>query len=875
MRRTLLKRFTIFVTISFLCQSSSFAYNYHLPIDRYTLSNGLTVILEEDRSSRLVTIQLWIRTGSCYEGKFLGSGITHLVEHMVFKRENSGSSIRIAKELQELGGELDASTSKEYTQFNITIQKDNLEKAMRLVYGVITEADFIQEELDKEKEIVIHEMDTIRDDPDKLLAEEFFKFSFQGHPYGEPVIGNKQLFQSITRENIMEYYKSQYTPKNMVLIVAGNFNSAVLKPLVNRLWGQIPEVFSEPNYIPNRPSVQGPVSKKILKDIESSYIAMGFYGPSIDSEDIYPMDVLAEIAGGGKNSRLVKKIRDKLGLVSSISAWSYTPTFTGIWGVSADLITSDWGLTVKNILKELYKFKLDLVAEKELLRAKKRIMRMYLSGLETINGRANDLGSNEIYTRNPLFSTTYIKGIRNVTKDSIIKVAGKYFKQQNFIITALIPPTRSEAELTGQPKAGARQGAETWTEEKEITRLELDNGMRILLKEDRRLPLVTVRLAALGGLLEEDIPGLSYFFSQIWLKENPDLVKDIEAVGGSISTYSGYNSLGCTIEVFKEDIPLALNVIKKLLQQFPDTLAKMELVKNILLAEIKQEEDTPYGFTFKQCKEVFFDAHPYRNSILGNKEAVNRIKEADIRDFFNKYLAPDNMVLSIFGDINTQELTSLVNILNSPPIKEKLRPKEQNPLTPKVNEKTIPREMEQAIILLAYPCVSIYSEDRYAIELLTQIFSGQAGRLYETMREEKALSYNIGAINLIGREPGSFIFYIATSPGNVEGAKDYLFNEVSKIKSEGVSEEELDRVKKYYITQTQESWEGISGLSLETTLDELYGLGWDYYKKYIENIEKVTTENIKSSANKYFRDDWYTLIVVGPVKEQKSEAKSE
>lgn len=833
-------RYLVFIFL-FVFQPFSSASNYHLPVEKYELSNGLTVILEEDHRSSMVEIQLWVRTGSCYEGKFLGSGITHLVEHMVFKGEASGSSMRIAKELQKLGGELDASTGKEYTQFNISIHKGNLVKAMELVNGVITRAEFIQEELDKEKDVVIREMDTIEDDPHRLLTNEFFKLSFQGHPYGEYVIGRKELFKGITREDIVEYYKSKYIPRNIVLVVAGDFNSAGLKPVIENLWGRMPGIFSEPDYIPYRPSVKGPIKRIIWKDISSSYIIAGFYGPSIDSQDMYPMDVLAEIAGGGKRSRLVKKLKDKFGLVSDIDAWSYTPSVTGVWGVTADLAVDDWALVLKNILKETYRTRSGPVTEKELLRAKRRIMRRYLSGLETLDGRAADLGSNEIYTRNPLFSSTYIRGIRKVTKEDIQETAKRYFNPENLTVAVLTLKT-------------AQKKVSKADEEKEIVKL--DN---VLIKEDHRLPLVTIRLAALGGLLEEGIPGLSYLASQLWLKENPELVELIESNGGSILTFSGSNSLGFTIEVFKEDIALAMDVMKRLMQEI--SVTRIEEVKNIQLAEIRHEEDSPYGFAFRSAKETFFEGHPYRNSILGTRESVTAISGEDVKRFFNKSLTPDNIVISIFGDVDAREVSKLCEV--RPRTKVMPGAASHAGIIPKVNDRIIPKQTEQSIIILAYPGVSVYSGDRYAVELLTQIFSGQAGRLYESVREEQALSYSLGALNITGRKPGSFMFYIATTAENTDKAKQFLFNEVSRIKTEVISEEELGRVKKYLITQTQKEWESISGLSLEATLDELYGLGWDYYKKYSENIEKVTVEDIKNAANEYFRDDWHSLVIVG------------
>lgn len=848
----------IIIILLFIFQSFSFASSYHLQIEKYKLSNGLTVITEEDQSTSLVNMQLWVRAGSCYEGKFLGSGITHLVEHMVFKGEKSQSSMRIAKELRRLGGELDASTSKEYTHFNITIDKENLGKAMEHFYAIITKAEFMPEELDKEKEVVMREMDTVNDDPQRFLTEGFFRLSFQGHPYGEPVIGKKDLFEKITREGIIEFYKEQYVPRNMILILAGNFEFKELKKTIDNLWGQIPDVIPPRDYIPHKPSVKGPNKELFEKDVSGVYLMAGFYGPSIDSKDLYPMDVLAEIAGGGKKSRLVKKIKDKLGLVTDIDAWSFTPAFSGIWGVSADLTGEDWGLVLKNIMKEVYEFRFNLVGSEELSRAKKRIIRRYLKSLETIEGRAGDLGSNEIYTRNPLFVSTYINGIRNVMAEDIRQASLKYFGAENFSIAILVPKIPEKA-------------VKPVLKEKEIVCLKLDNGIRVLVKEDHRMPLVTIRLGALGGLLEEEIPGLSYFTSQLWLRERDDLVKKIESLGGSISSYSGNNSFGCAIEAYRDDIESALEVIGMLLSDITVTPEKMEVSRRIQLTKIRQEEDTPYGFAFKNAKSIFFGGHPYRNSIMGNCESVAKIAAEDIKNFFNKSLAPDNIVISIIGDVdikNIEVLTSAALATGSRPFYTHAAVT-MPAVMPSINEKILHRVTDEAVILLAYPGVSVYSEDRYAIEILTQIFSGQAGRIYESIREEEALSYSVGALNIIGREPGSFIFYISTTAENIKSAKEILFKEVKRIKEEGASEEELESVKKYFTTQIQKEWESTSGLGLEVTLDELYGLGWDYYKKYIENIKKVSVDDIKNASNKYFRDDWHTLVLVGKISEEK------
>ena len=855
MRGRSAKYYFIIIFPLFLLQSVCFGDKGLPSVEKYNLSNGCTIILQEDNRSSLATIQLWVRAGSCFEGKFAGAGITHLVEHMVFKGEETSAAIRLSRQLQELGGEIDAATSKEYTYFTLTIPADNIRKAMLLMYDIITKPEFVPGELKKEKEVIIREMDLISDNPHKFLAEKYFALAYQGNPYGLSVIGRKDLFLPLTRKDVLEYYRSRYVPDNFILVLTGNFRTKEIKPLIEELWGVLSVKNPRCQCIPERPPVVGPLREVFYKKISGAYMITGFYGPDITSGDIYAMDVLAEIAGGGRDSRLAKRLRDNLGLVTGIEAWSYTPFCTGIWGVSADLIGVDWEKVKDEVNSEIYGFKGRLVGEDEISRAKKRIKSKVYSGMETTYGRAQDFGINELFTRNPEFSISYLEGISKVTGEDLKRVAKKYFTSQGQISVALLPePPGQEADISERQDIS-----------EEIKSIKLGNGIRVLFKNDPRIPLVTIRLAVLGGLLEEDIPGQSYLSSQAWLRENHDLVAEIESLGGEITVYSGNNSFGCAILVWKDDVAGGLNAIKGLVKNLSVSPSSIDWARRIQIEKIAQEQDSAYGYAFKMAKKIFFGENPYSNSIFGTEESVARITETDVTRFLKKHLATDNMVISVFGQIDTERtLSEIRSILGVFPRKEYFPSEEYTLARQKVNRERITRETEQAITILAYPGVSIYSGKRATLQLLAQVFSGQAGRLFEHIREKAALSYSVGALDITGRIPGAVMFYMATDPLHTDEAIDCLFDEIIRIKQDGVSPEELERAKKYVMTQLQKQWESISGFSMEVTLDELYGLGYDYYLKYIEEIEGVTAEDIKAAAQDYLRDDWNTLLITGP-----------
>jgi zinc protease len=839
-----------------LCQLKADAYNYHADAEKYSLSNELTVILEEDHNSPLSSIQVWVRAGSCFEGEFLGSGITHLVEHMVFKGEKSRTSQWISEEIQKLGGEINASTSKEYTQFDVVVPSRNLSKALEIVHGVIAKAEFTEEELNKEMDVILHEMDTILDDPQKFMIQNYFKTAYSGHPFAEPVIGRKDLFMMLKKEDIVKYYRSKYVPGNMSLIICGDFNSDVLKKEIQRLWGSFQNSFLKQDYIPYAPNVGGHTRSILKTDKNNYYMVLGFLGVCVGSSDSYALDVLAQIAGGSEESRLQKRIRDKMGIVSDVSAFNFTPLCAGVWGVNVNIIGSEWKFVSKSILKEIYNFKKFPVSENELKMAKKIIVRRCIEGLATVNGRAYDIGTNEIYTHNPKFTKSYITAVENVRKEDLMNVANKYFSYGNLTLVVLVPKTEEKKQKADFISKG------------EVKKIDLQNGMRILVQEDKRLPLVVVRLAALGGLLEEGMPGLSYFLSRLWLKEYPDIVEGIEKRGGSISAYSGYDSIGCEIKVFKEDADFAIYSMNQLIQDIKIEKEKLELIRKIQLAEIKQEEDDPYSFAFMTLKEIYFSNHPYKNSMLGDEKSVLQIDAEDIKDYYKRSFTAKNIVIAVFGDIDAGEIKDkCLDVFFKTDTGASEPGKELQKVPEKVNIEFIKKEMEQAIVMLAYPAPNIYDNERYAMEILSKSFSGQAGRLYGSVREKEGLAYSTGALNFNGREEGVFIFYIATKPEEAERTKQILFDEIKKIREEGLKEDELRRSKSRLVTEAEELYETASGFSLETAVSELYGMGWDYYKKYAENIEKVTQDDIKNAINKYFRDDWYTYVVIGKEKE--------
>jgi len=833
-------------------------------IDKYILDNGLTVLLKPVTSSPLVCIEARINTGSATEGRFLGSGISHFIEHMLFKGTPTRAVGKIAQEIKSYGGSIDANTSYDTTAYSITVPKENLVPALRVLADCLMHPAFDKEELGKERQVIIKEIMLNEDRPLSRLWNKLFFNTYLAHPYRYPVIGYESLLKNLTRDDLINYHKMEYEPNNMTLAIVGGLDKDQTLQEVKKTFGQfqmgnpiIHNSITEPQQISTRQ-----ISEEL--DINLSYIGLGFHTVSINSSDLFSLDVLANILGQGESSHLNQELKENLNLVYSIEALNYTPRSSGLFIIQCTTKETDKDKIINSIFEEIEKIKNVGINDDKLNKAKESVIADYLYSQETVESQATDLTQNQILTGDPNFSLKYVEEINRVSAQDIIRVALEYLIKDNLTTVILLPKEERKVENKTQQDAS----------EQTIIKYTLDNGLKVLLYKNKNLAIVSIKAVFLGGLRAETQQnnGISDIFSDMFIKGTKtktakEIQEIIESKGGSISTFSANNSFGLSLELLSQDLDLGLNLLSDILLKSTLPEKELEKEKSLSLGALRAQKDDIFTIGQLLAKKSLYSIHPYGLNPLGSEDSIKKITQKQLIEFHQKYVNPSNMVLCVFGDFSDIEqikykINALFANIESPKASPINTPTE--PPIKEIKENTQKISKEQSLVMLAWPTVDLFKPDRYTLGLIASLLSDQDGRLFKKIRDNLGLAYTLGAINQTGLDNGYFLIYVASAIGNAKEIREIILSEIRDIKTNPIDSEELNRTKTGLIGENLMSQQRNSDLALRTGLDELYGLGFDNYKQFKTKIESISQEDVRNVAAKYFLDNAYVVCIINP-----------
>ena len=833
------------------------------PIHKTILDNGLTILIREDHSAPVVSAQAWCRAGSITEGKYMGAGISHVLEHMLFKGTTTRTVGDIPHAVQRAGGDMNAYTSFEQTVYHIDLPAENWQTAVDILADCMMNATIPADELLKEKQVILREMAMGVDDPGRRADRLQWNTAFIAHPYRHPVIGYPDIYNRITRDEVVSYYKKYYVPNNLIFIIVGDINATTVEARLRELTQDFKMNAVEPATIPVEPPQVSLRERHEDAPVQLTHLDLAWHVPAATDSDVPALDVLSIIAGEGRSSRLYREIQQNQGLVHSIGAGNYTPGCPGLFGVGAITDPDKRDAATAAIRAEIRKFQTQPITAAECQKAIKLSLSGHYERLKTMAGQAADIGSNELLVGDPNYSEAYLTALRQVTPADVQRVAKKYLTDENLTITSLDP--------TGtNVKPEAATGKQTGIE---IQKFELPNGLRLLVREDRKLPFVDLGVFCKGGVLAETAGnnGITKLMSRMLLKGTPtrtgdQIAESIENVGGAISAFSGNNSFGVTAHAMSDDLDLVLDILADVVENptFPDD--KLARERDVQLAEIKSEQDQVMSSCRQLLRETIYSRHPYRLNTLGTPATVAKLTRADLADFQHRYIVPDNMVVTVFGNVTASEIRKKIETKFGTlrPGKPTFETGGAEKLTTSVR-KQIEKPKEQAVLLIGFSTVDVFNPDRYALDLLSESYSGLGSRLFTRLRDELSLCYYCGALQLAGVEPGFFAFYVGTTTPKVELCEKEIFAELTKLKTTGLTADELDRAKAGIIGQRKVALQDNGGLAMTVGLDELYGLGYKNFETADEKYRAVTPADIQRVVDRYFSDKPNAVAIVHPI----------
>ncbi len=828
------------------------------------LQNGLNVLVQPDFTAPVVSIQFWCATGSIHETPWLGAGLSHLLEHLMFKGTPSRGNSQLAQQIQDLGGHLNAYTSFDRTVYHVDLPSDNALVALEILGDAVFNSTIPAEEYEKEMEVIRREFAMGRDNPDSELGKLIFETAFTRHPYRLPVIGYLDLFNQVTRDVVLAYYHERYAPQNLTLIVCGAVLPETIFTRATELLEKKPRRPMADIYIPKEP-VQ--LHRRTLRrefPTQLSRIALVWPMGGLDDADTPALDVLATLAGGGRSSRLNQNCVEKLGLAEQIEAFAYAPADHGLWGVEARCAPDKEAALLSEISRQIQELQQVPPHLNELNRAKRQSLLHQVHNQKTMSGKASSLGRGWLFQRDPHFSIRYHERVQAVTPEEILAVARHYFHPDRENLISLVPKTEKTTDSTISAQAKDRPIPQL---------VSLGKQRRSLYMPQHTLPLLSLRAVLPGGLLTETEgkAGISRLAANLLIKgtkhRNAEkLASDVEQLGGALHADAGNNSATLSLELLSPDWKPGLDLFLEMLTETAPTEVELQTEKRKQLSLLQAEHDYPMAAARDLIRAALYPGHPYGGKNLGTEESIESITLKDVLTYQASRLLTQDLIFNVTGptapeewrDLAAQAIASLTSSDSTPKNKIAL------PVLREVirKEKIVPKE--QAVIHVAFPTVPVTHPDQIPLSILDEALSDLGSRLFIRIREELGLAYFVGTSQFLGLEAGHFFFYLGTDPAKRHEIEIELMKEVALLAQTGITSQEFARARAKMQSQDKLEQQNPSQITYAASLDELFGLGYAYGDTRRSRIASITLDEVNAIARKYFSSPNYVIATVSP-----------
>jgi zinc protease len=406
---------------------------------REVLGNGVVLITQEHRAADVVSLQMWMRVGGRDEAPD-ELGLSHYLEHMLFKGTPTRPPGSIDREIEGMGGSSNAFTSYDYTHFDVVVPTAHVKPAMELLADIAVNAAFVPAELEAEKKVVFEEMNLTEDDPEKFLGRRLSEVAYRGHPYGRPILGTREFIQALNRERLDAYYKKEYVPQNMTLVVIGPLTAAQVRPLAQATFGRLTGPAAPPRVLPPLPSLAGGRRDDVRRPEQQAYLGLAWYtaATKMSPEDIPAVDLLSYILGDGPSSRLNQTVREQKRLVHAIESAYIAREQSGSFSVTARLDPKNLDAAETAIMEVIRRVRAEGVTEAERQRAIVTAESSYAFDIETAEGLAKSYGQAET-TWTLDNELAYLGRLREITAAQIQNVARKYLGDDDFTRVRFLP----------------------------------------------------------------------------------------------------------------------------------------------------------------------------------------------------------------------------------------------------------------------------------------------------------------------------------------------------------------------------------------------------------------------------------------------------
>lgn len=832
-------------------------------VDRRILPNGLTLLVKEDAFAPVASVQVWVKTGSIHEGQWLGSGISHYLEHMLFKGTERRATREISTEVQSHGGYINAYTTFDRTVYYIDLPAEHVNVALDILSDAVLHSTLPAEEVTKERDVILREIDMGKDDPDHRMSEALFETAFRQHPFRYPIIGYRDVFSSLSREDLMAYYKTRYVPNNLAVVVAGAVNSEAIAAEVTRLFGSAARQRLAPVLIPTEPLQLAPRALHRYEDVEVSRAGLAWPIPGVTHADAPALDLLASLLGGGDSSVLWQEIREKARLVHTIDAHSWTPGESGLFYISFTADADKREKATAAVQRQLEKRQRSGFTPAEIQKALQQMIVSEINSRKTISGQAGRLGVAEVVVGDLGHTRTYFEALRRVTNSELKRVLAAYLTPDRLTAVSLNPQSAAETQAAS---TSAEASAVDFEE------VLLPNGARIVFQEDKRLPNVHLRLLCAGGPLFEDQNkrGATALLATMLTKDTrkrsaAEIAEYIESVGGAFFPFSGNNSFGFAAETLPTSIDRALSLFEEAIYAPAFKNETFAIERDAQIAELQQDADDVVTFGRKLLRKKFFGAYPLSLDAAGDVESASKLQPKDLAELWKRCATGPNIVLAVAGDFEAKRLLpKLKALLAKLPKKAASLPEFTFEKPAEIGDFVEHQPREQAVVFQAFPGAGLKDSDFYVSEVADELFSGMSSKLFERVREEKGLAYFVRSGRLLGLKTSMFMFFAGTHPKHDREVLAEIDAEIARVQAGEVEKDELQRCQVRLKAARRMGLQTNASRAMQAGLNALYGLPVNDWQNYDRYIDDVSVAKLQAFARKNFKPGLRTQLVVRP-----------
>ncbi|MFP4845581.1 M16 family metallopeptidase [Winogradskyella sp. PE311] len=893
---------------------------FKVDYEKFTLDNGLKVILHVDKSDPVVAVSLTAHVGSAreIEGR---TGFAHLFEHLLFlESENLGKGGLDQMSARIGGSGANGSTNRDRTNYLQTVPKDALEKmiwaeADKLGYFINTVTDPV---LAKEKQVVKNEKRQSVDNRPYGHNQYVVDSNLypKGHPYSWQVIGSLEDLQNATLQDVKDFFNRWYVPNNVVLTIAGDLDVEQTKTWVKKYFNEIPRGKDIP-VLAKQPAVLESSKHLYYEDnfARAPRLTMVWPGVHQYHEDSYALDVLSQYLTQGKKAPLYKVLVEDEQLTSYVGMGGYNSEVSGQIQLSVTAFDQiNLNTVVKAINKGFDSFEANGISKQDLNRIKAGQETNFYNGLSSVLGKGAQLTQYEIFAGDAGFISKDVENILAVTPEDVMRVYNTYIKDKNYIATSFVPKGQQQLTLVNSQLAAVVEekiidGAEesfdasiAATYEKtpssfdrsiepdygespdvkvpEVWKQSLDSGIKVLGIENSEVPLVQFEIQIDGGMLLEnkDKIGVSNLLADLLTKgtktKTPEqLENEIESLGANIGAYATNDAIYINGNTLSKNFEATMTLVSEILLEPRWDENEFQLIKQSTKSSIQRREANPNAIAQTEFNKLLYgENHILSNSNSGTEASVEAITIDDLKTYYNNYVSPTLAKVHIVGDISQDEALSTLETLNKNwEVKEVVIPELPEvaaPTASKIYFYDVP-DAKQSVLRFGYPAPKVTDDDYFAATVMNYRLGGGgfASQLTQQLREGKGYTYGIRSGFRGNDKVGSFSISSGVR-SNVTSESTALVKSILENYGDNYDSNDLEVTKGYTLKSGARAFETLGAkLNMLSNISN-YGFPDDYAKQRETIVKNLTVSDIKGLANKFIKPDQMIYLVVGDAKTQ-------